>query len=117
MHELPVTEKILEIALKHAAQNGATRIYSITLRVGGLADLEDTWLQRYFDYLSRDTIAGGAMLVILHEGVRLRCSACKTVLETTKDEMQEQNCPHCGATQGFSILSGREYFIEEMTAQ
>ena len=47
MHELPVTDKILDIALKHAQQSKATRIYSITLRVGGLTDLEDTWLQHY----------------------------------------------------------------------
>ena len=117
MHELPVTEKILDIALKHAAENGATRIYSITLKVGGLTDLQDTWLQHYFDYLSKDTIAGGAKLIIINDGVRLRCSACKTVIETSREKLQDEICPHCGATQGFSILSGREYFIEEMMAQ
>jgi hydrogenase nickel incorporation protein HypA/HybF len=117
MHELPVTERILDIALKHAAQNGATRIYSITLRVGGLTDLEDTWLQHYFDYLSRDTIANGAKLIILQDGITLRCGSCKTLVETAKENLQELKCPHCGATQGFSILSGKEYFIEEMTAQ
>lgn len=117
MHELPVTDKILEIALKHAEQNKATRIYSITLRVGGLTDLEDNWLQHYFDYLSKDTIADGARLIIIHDGITLRCGTCKTLVETTKEDMQEQKCPHCGDGQSFSIMSGRDYFIEEMTAQ
>jgi len=117
MHELPVTEKILDIALKHAAANGATKIYSITLRVGGLTDLEDKWLQHYFDYLSRDTIADGAKLIIINAGIRLRCSACKTIIETTKENLQDQKCPHCNATHDLTILSGREYFIEEMMAQ
>lgn len=117
MHELSVTEKILDIALKHAAMNGAAKIYSITLRVGGLTDLQDSWLQHYFDYLSKDTIAGGARLLIINDGVRLRCSGCKTVMETTREKLQDEKCPHCGATQGFTILSGREYSIEEMTAQ
>ncbi len=117
MHELPVTEKILDIALKHAEQNEAKKIHSITLRVGGLTDLQDKWLQHYFDYLSKDTIANGAQLVIIPEGIRLRCGECKTLIETEKSDLQDQKCPHCDATEGFSILSGREYYIEEMTAE
>lgn len=117
MHELPVTEKILAIALKHAEQNKAKKIHSITLRVGGLTDLKDEWLQHYFNYLSKDTIASGAKLIIIAEGIRLRCGKCKTLIETDTKDLQDQRCPHCGETEGFSILSGREYFIEELTAE
>ena len=117
MHELPVTEKILSIALKHASANKASRIFSITLRVGGLTDLQDKWLQHYFDYLSKDTIAEGAKLLIIKGEVTLRCSKCKTVVETTAERLEEQTCPHCGADDSFTILSGREYFIDEMTAE
>ncbi len=117
MHELPVTEKILNIALKHAAANNVSRIFSITLQVGGLTDLQDKWLQHYFDYLSKDTIAEGAKLLINKGEVTLRCSTCKTVVETTGEKLQEQTCPHCGADDYFTILSGREYYIDEMTAE
>lgn len=117
MHELPVTEKILDIALKHAEANGASKIYSITLRVGGLTELEDKWLQHYFDYLSKDTIASGARLIVITSGVQLSCGECRTLIETKKKELQDLVCPHCGATEGFSILSGREYFIEELEAE
>lgn len=117
MHELPVTEKILDIALKHAEKNEAKKIHSITLRIGGLTDLQDEWLQHYFDYLSKDTIASGAQLIIIPEGIRLRCTECKTLIETEKNDLQDQKCPHCGTTEGFSIFSGREYYIEEMTAE
>lgn len=117
MHELPVTEKILDIALKHAEKNDAKKIFSITLRVGGLTDLKDEWLQHYFDYLSKETIADEAELIIIPGEIRLRCGECKTLIETDKSDLEDQKCPHCGATEGFSILSGREYFIEEMTAQ
>ena len=117
MHELPVTEKILSIALKHAAQNGAKKIHSITLRVGRLTDLQDEWLQQYFDYLSRDTIARDARLIIIPEPVRLRCGECRTLVETSKRDLQDVKCPHCGADGGFSIMSGREYYLEEMEAE
>ncbi len=117
MHELPVTERILSIALRHAAQNEATKIFSITVKVGGLTDLRDTWLQHYFDYLSKDTIAEGAKLLIIKEKALLQCGKCKTQIATTKEDVQDLKCPQCHANQGFTILSGKEYFIEEMMAE
>lgn len=117
MHELPVTEKILNIALKHAKQHGAKAIHSITLHVGRLTDLKDEWLQHYFEYLSKDTIARNARLVIVPEPIRLRCGECGTMIETEKRELDDTTCPHCGADGGFSILSGKGYYIEEMEAE
>jgi hydrogenase nickel incorporation protein HypA/HybF len=50
MHELQVTKRILDIALEHAEGHQVRRIAVIHLRIGALSDLEDEWLQRYFDY-------------------------------------------------------------------
>ena len=44
MHELQVTERILEVALEHASRHEVTRIVAVHLRVGELSDLEDEWL-------------------------------------------------------------------------
>lgn len=85
MHELPVTEKILTIALKYADQIGAKTIHSITLHVGRLSDLQDKWLQHYFDYISKDTIAKNARLIIVPEPIKLRCGKCGTIIETEKE--------------------------------
>ncbi|NNK95411.1 MAG: hydrogenase maturation nickel metallochaperone HypA [Desulfobacterales bacterium] len=117
MHELPVTEKILTLALKHAEQNEVNKIHSITLHVGRLTDLKDQWLQHYFNYLSKDTIAQDARLIIIPEAIRLQCGKCRTLIETEKRDLQDITCPHCGADGGFSIKAGRGYFIEEMTAE
>ena len=117
MHELPVTEKILSIGLKHAEQNGAKTIHSITLRVGQLTDLHEEWLQHYFNYLSKDTIARDARLIIIPEPIKLRCGACKTIIETERKDLQDIVCPHCRADGGFSIMSGRGYYVEEMEAE
>ncbi|MCJ7747981.1 MAG: hydrogenase maturation nickel metallochaperone HypA, partial [Desulfobacterales bacterium] len=53
MHELPITESILNIVLKHAEMNSVRKVMAIHLKVGKLSDLEDDWIQRYFDYLSK----------------------------------------------------------------
>ena len=64
MHELSVMESILNIVVKHALKNDAKKILGISLRVGEMTDLVDEWMQRYFDYLSKETIAAGAVLKI-----------------------------------------------------
>ena len=53
MHELYVTKSIHRIALKHALQNNVTKVLSVNLEIGALSDMQNEWLQKYFDRLSR----------------------------------------------------------------
>jgi hydrogenase nickel incorporation protein HypA/HybF len=116
MHELPITESILNIVLKHAGLNNARQVMSIHLQVGKLSDLEDEWLQRYFDYLSKGTVAEGAKLKIERMPVRVQCSACPVSYEAEVAQMGNLVCPACGANRG-TLLSGRDYFIKTMEVQ
>ena len=52
MHELPITESILKIILKHVKSNNVRKVVAVHLRIGKMSDIEDEWIQRYFDYLS-----------------------------------------------------------------
>ena len=113
MHELPVTEKILAVALRHAEGKGVTRIVRIHLRVGELSELEPEWLQRYFDHLSRGTLAENARLVIETAPIRLRCGSCGHAFEISKDALEAIACPACG-DRSCTLVSGREYFVKNM---
>ena len=57
MHELSVTESLLEIALRHAQQAGATRVTGLHLVIGQLSSIVDDSVQFYWDFVSKDTIA------------------------------------------------------------
>lgn len=116
MHELPVTESILSIVLKHADKNRVARVVSVTLHIGGLSDLEDQWLQHYFDYLSKNTPAEGARLKIERLPVVLKCRNCSTTVQISREELGTTGCPHCGSNDNFSLVSGRQYYIKEMEA-
>lgn len=116
MHELPVTESILNIVLKHAEKNQVSRVVSITLHIGGLSDLEDEWVQHYFDYLSSKTAAEGAKLKIERIPIVLKCKKCGTSIQISKDELGATDCPECGDAGDFFLVSGREYYIKEMEA-
>ncbi len=113
MHELQVTERILDIVLRHASGHDVSRIVVIHLRIGELTDLEDEWIQRYFDYLSRGTIAENAKLAIRREPIVLECESCSRRFEVRKEELGEAACPECEESE-CRLVSGREYLIENI---
>jgi hydrogenase nickel incorporation protein HypA/HybF len=113
MHELPVTESILKIVLQHAPADGVSKIVRIFLEVGELSDLEDEWIQHYFDYLSKGTIAEKAELFIQRIPITFQCDACGHLFEKKRDALQDLQCPACGATE-CKLVSGRGYYIKNM---
>jgi len=113
MHELQVTESILNIVLKHAPADKVKKIVAIHLNIGELSDLENEWIQQYFDYLSKDTLAEGAKLIIERIPIRLKCDSCQNEFEIKRDEIKNIECRRCG-NKKCSLIAGRDYFIKNM---
>jgi len=116
MHEMPVMESILKIVLKHAESNNVKKVMSVSLTVGELSDLQDEWMQKFFNYLSKDTIAEGATLKIERAPVVLKCNDCDHSFQVSARDLGDTICPKCKAEKNFSLESGREYFIKNMEA-
>lgn len=112
MHELPVTEEILKIALNHGEKNGAKKIVRVHLSIGELTDLLDDWVQRYFDYLAKDSIAEGAELIIERIPIRVLCDGCGEAFEVDKKKMNFA-CPACGEKSA-ELVSGREFTVKSI---
>jgi len=96
MHELSITQGILEIALRHAEQANAQRITRLNLVIGELASIVDDSVQFYWDIVSRDTIAAGAELHFERVAGILRCLDCG---HTFPLDGLDYACPVCGAGQ------------------
>lgn len=110
MHEMAVTQSVLDIVIKHAQQAGASRILQINLVVGQMSGIVDDSVQFYFDILGKDTIAEGARLVFDRRPAIYRCLACKT---TYQPEGFDWVCPACEALT-FEVLSGREFRVDSI---
>ena len=113
MHELAITEGILKVVLRHAAASGAGRVVGVSLRIGELSDLADEWLQRYFDYLSRDTIAAGASIRVERIPVVFRCEECGNTFPVKFREAKNIACPVCGREKAV-MVSGREFTVQQI---
>jgi len=113
MHELGITESIVNIALDKAREAQANKITKIYLVVGELSGFVPDCIEFYFDFLSKDSIAEGAMLNFELAQAQLRCRDCSTVF-CPQDTLW--NCPKC-QSQSLEITGGRELYIESMEVE
>jgi hydrogenase nickel incorporation protein HypA/HybF len=115
MHELPVINSILKVVMKHAVMNNVNKVVAVHLQVGELSDLEDKWMQQYFDYLTKGGIAEGARLVIERMPVVMKCEECGASYEADLKKNKKVSCPECGSEKN-TLISGREYFVKNLEA-
>jgi hydrogenase nickel incorporation protein HypA/HybF len=108
MHELSVTQSILDIVQRHAKQAGAGRVLAINLVIGDLTGFVDDSIQFYFDFLSRDTAAEGARLSFERIAARVRCHGCNSEYEPPDSRLWV--CPDCESLGG-EIIAGREFSV------
>ncbi|MEL7645937.1 MAG: hydrogenase maturation nickel metallochaperone HypA [Anaerolineaceae bacterium] len=110
MHELAVTESILEIANQAAVENGSSRVTDIYLTIGQLSSIVDDSVQFYWDHISRGTPSEGALLHFQRVPARLRCKNCAITYELNEELMP---CPACGSI-ALEIISGEELLVHHI---
>ncbi len=111
MHELPVTQGILDVAIEAAEANDARRITDIHLVIGDLTSIVDDSVQFYFDFLSKDTLAEGATLRFQRKPALATCSECSHQAEVIPPVLPE--CESCGSAQ-VKVTGGKEFFVESI---
>ena len=110
MHELSVTENILEITLRHASEANASRVTDINLKIGRLSSIVDDSIQFYWDFVSENTICAGAKLHFDRVPARLLCLNCGHEYTLESDL---EPCPHCQSAQ-VRVIAGEEFHVESI---
>jgi hydrogenase nickel incorporation protein HypA/HybF len=106
MHELGITQEIVELVSTHA--RGA-RVKRVVIEIGRLTAILPDAVRFCFDLCSADTVAEGALLEVIETLGRARCRSCGA-----HTEFQDTfGCCGCGSFD-LEWLAGLELKISEV---
>jgi len=107
MHEMSVTQGIIDLCLEHA---DGRRVRSIDVEIGELSSVVPEAIEFCFEACSRETALEGAQLNIVRIPGAGHCQECG--LETAMTELYSP-CLHCGSNR-VTIVSGKELRVREI---
>ena len=113
MHELSITESILEIATRHAEAARAQKVTRINIIIGRLSSVVDDSVQFYWDIISQNTICAGSILQFERIPARMKCLDCGSEYSFERDLVP---CPQCQSYQS-RIISGEEFRMESIEVE
>lgn len=110
MHELSVTQGILNFAIEEAQKREAKKITSLTVSLGSLSGIIAESVEIYFPLVAEGTIAEGARLIFRRIPATVRCPECNAESELPDFRLR---CPAC-TSRRVELLTGREAYIESI---
>ena len=110
MHELAITQSMLDIVLERAKKSRAKKVGAINLVIGELSGFVEESVRFYFDFLAKNTIAEGAALNFKPVSPWARCRSCDKPFELRE---LDWSCPQCGGSD-IEITAGKELSIDSI---
>lgn len=113
MHEMSLTQSVLNILEDYAKTNGFAKVKTVWLEIGQLSHVEPEAMAFCFDAVMKNTIADGAKLEIVETPGKAICVDCAEELEITSRIAQ---CPKCGSYK-LHISGGDEMRVKELEVE
>jgi hydrogenase nickel incorporation protein HypA/HybF len=110
MHELSLTQNILDLALRNA---GDKRILRVNLRVGQFSDEREESIRFYWNDLVKDTLAQDADLHFQHVSAQMKCLECGMIFDPKEETSM---CPQC-FNHRLKLLSGDDVRLESIDVE
>ncbi len=110
MHELSLTENLLDVTLKNA---GAKKVVHVNLLIGELSDEREEAIQFYWDDLAKGTSAETAQLLFKRVDAEMKCLECETVFHP---DDEAAFCPNCDSYR-LTLLSGDDVKLESIDVE
>jgi hydrogenase nickel incorporation protein HypA/HybF len=113
MHELSITQSMLDLVLEQAEKAEAKSVGKINLVIGEMTGVVEQSVQFYFDFLSKGTPAEGAALAFKVIPTTARCRGCDKNFELKEFDW---TCPYC-QDNNMEIVAGKELFVESIEVE
>ncbi len=114
MHELAITESLLEITLKHAETANAKKVNQLNIVIGQMSSVVDESVQFYWDFVAQNTIAEGATLNFERIPAKFLCHNCQA--EFTLNGHPDFICPQCECGQ-LQVIGGEEFRLDSIDVE
>jgi len=110
MHELSLTENLLDVTLKNA---GKRKIIHVNLLIGEFSHEREEAIQFYWDDLAKGTSAENAQLFFKRVDAEMKCLDCETVFHP---DDEAAFCPKCQSYR-LTLLSGDDVRLESINVE
>jgi hydrogenase nickel incorporation protein HypA/HybF len=113
MHELAVTQQLLQLALKEAAAAGAARVTALNVGIGELSTFSDDAVGFCWEHVARETACEGATIHFNRVAAQLTCRDCGRVHSW---QGEPAPCPHCSSLR-LEISAGDDLVLESIEVE
>jgi hydrogenase nickel incorporation protein HypA/HybF len=110
MHEMALSESMMEIIAAEAQRHNVSRVQAVVLEIGALASVDAEAMRFCFDAVSRGTVAEGARLDIVRVPGEAWCMPCSRSVPLAE---RYDPCPRCGSHQ-LQVIKGEELRVKEL---
>lgn len=110
MHELPVTKGLFKTAMAVAEKQHATKIKTITLKMGDNCDYVAEIIQEYFSMIAEGTIAEDCVIKAEYVHTTVVCKDCGK--EFSRAEFKYA-CPYCNS-ENLKLNIFNDFYIDTM---
>ena len=113
MHELSITQSMMDIVLDQAKAADAKKVTRINIVIGEMSGVVSDCIQFYFDFLKKGNVAEEAVLDFKSVPVELKCRDCQAVFNPNGSAWV---CPSCQGN-GLEVVKGQESYVESIEVE
>jgi len=113
MHELALTQGVIDIVNSEAEKQGFKRVLEIKLRVGEYSGIVPDCLMEFFPIAARGSAAESAEIRVEMLPASFECADCGYRGAVKRSEAC---CPACKST-AIRMTSGREFYVESLKVE
>ena len=113
MHEMALSESVLQILEANARNQGYARVKTVWLEIGDLAGVDREAMRFSFEAVTRGTLADSATLEIINVPGKAWCMPCACTVDV---KQRFDACPACGSYQ-LQVVGGDEMKVKELEVE
>ena len=113
MHELSLTEGLVQQALSEAEKANAKKVISVSVSIGAMSGVFKDSIEFCYPLVAEGSILHGSDLIIEDIPVKIMCKSCQIESELENIKNILFSCPKCNSTE-IKVIAGKDFKLTSM---